>query len=186
MIVKMLLTLDFDPATGEYKSLKQEIVKEEVKTRTVKEEVPETSEPQITLDPNKYILNKAAAQLMGVAWEDRLSIKYQKIDGITFPVIGTDEAFGTKGGNKLTKSLSVSCRGKANDMLRQYGDTFTVTTMKGQDDLFVLVGNTERPEEPEVDNIEVLEDESDNIDLPLDTEIRDESAKEIDPLTFEL
>lgn len=65
MIVKMLLTLDFDPATGEYKSLKQEIVKEEVKTRTVKEEVPETSEPQITLDPNKYILNKAAAQLMG-------------------------------------------------------------------------------------------------------------------------
>ena len=52
MIVKMLLTLDFDPATGEYKSLKQEIVKEEVKTRTVKEEVPETSEPQITLDPN--------------------------------------------------------------------------------------------------------------------------------------
>ena len=163
MIVKMLLTLDFDPATGEYKSLKQEIVKEEVKTRTVKEEVPETSEPQITLDPN-----------------------YQKIDGITFPVIGTDEAFGTKGGNKLTKSLSVSCRGKANDMLRQYGDTFTVTTMKGQDDLFVLVGNAERPEEPEVDNIQVLEDESDNIDLPLDTEIGDESAKEIDPLTFEL
>lgn len=183
MIVKMLLTLDFDPATGEYKSLKQEIVKEEVKTRTVKEEVPETSEPQITLDPNKYILNKAAAQLMGVAWEDRLSIKYQKIDGITFPVIGTDEAFGTKGGNKLTKSLSVSCRGKANDMLRQYGDTFTVTTMKGQDDLFVLVGNAERPE---VDNIEILEDENDNIDLPLDTEIGDESAKEIDPLTFEL
>ena len=178
MIVKMLLTLDFDPATGEYKTLKQEIVKEEVKTRTVKEEVPETSEPQITLDPNKYILNKAAAQLMGVAWEDRLSIKYQKIDGITFPV--------TEGGNKLTKSLSVSCRGKANDMLRQYGDTFTVTTMKGQDDLFVLVGNAERPEEPEVDNIEVLEDESDNIDLPLDTEIGDESAKEIDPLTFEL
>ena len=55
--------------------------------------------------------------------------------------------------------------------------------MKGQDDLFVLVGNAERPE---VDNIEVLEDESDNIDLPLDTEIGDESAKEIDPLTFEL
>lgn len=27
---------------------------------------------------------------------------------------------------------------------------------------------------------------SDNIDLPLDTEIGDESAKEIDPLTFEL
>lgn len=65
MIVKMLLTLDFDPATGEYKSLKQEIVKEEVKTRTVKEEVPETSEPQITLDPNKYILNKSSCPVNG-------------------------------------------------------------------------------------------------------------------------
>lgn len=186
MIVKMLLTLDFDPATGEYKSLKQEIVKEEVKTRTVKEEVDEVAEPQITLDQNKYVLNKAAAQLMNVAWEDRLSIKYQKIDGITFPVIGTDEAFGTKGGNKLTKGLSVACRGKANELLREYGDTFTVTKMKGADSLFVLVGNAERPAEPEVDNIKVIEDANDNIDLPLDTEIEDESAKEIDPLTFEL
>lgn len=184
MIIKMLLTLDFDPATGEYKSLKQEIIKEEVKTKTVVE-ADDSSEPQITLDPNKYILNKAAAQLMGVAWEDRLSIKYQKIDGITFPVIGTDEAFGTKGGNKLTKGLSVSCRGKANDLLKEYGDTFTVTKMKGRDDLFVLVGNADRPAEPEPDNIEVIEDEG-NIDLPLDTEIGDESAKEIDPLTFEL
>ena len=112
MIVKMLLTLDFDPATGEYKSLKQEIVKEEVKTRAVKEEVPETSEPQITLDPNKYILNKAAAQLMGVAWEDRLSIKYQKIDGITFPVIGTDEAFGTKGETNLLRVCLSAVEGK--------------------------------------------------------------------------
>ena len=43
MIVKMLLTLDFDPATGEYKSLKQEIVKEEVKTRAVKEEIGRAS-----------------------------------------------------------------------------------------------------------------------------------------------
>ena len=51
--------------------------------------------------------------------------------------------------------------------------------------MFVLVGNADRPIEPEVDNIEVKED-FDNVDLPLDTEIEDESAKEIDPLTFEL
>ena len=58
--------------------------------------------------------------------------------------------------------------------------------MKGADSLFVLIGNAERPAEPEVDNIKVIEDANDNIDLPLDTEIEDESAKEIDPLTFEL
>ena len=47
MIVKMLLTLDFDPATGEYKSLKQEIVKEEP-TKKVAVEVEDAAEPQIT------------------------------------------------------------------------------------------------------------------------------------------
>ena len=70
MIVKMLLTLDFDPATGEYKSLKQEIVKEEP-TKKVAVEVEDTAEPQVTLDSNKYILNKAAAAMIGAAWGDR-------------------------------------------------------------------------------------------------------------------
>lgn len=95
MIVKMLLTLDFDPATGEYKSLKQEIVKEEP-TKKVAVEVEDTAEPQVTLDSNKYILNKAAAAMIGAAWGDRISINYQKIEGVTFPIIGTDEALVPK------------------------------------------------------------------------------------------
>ena len=32
---------------------------------------------------------------MGVKWEDRLEIKYQKVQGVIYPVIGTDISFGT-------------------------------------------------------------------------------------------
>ena len=190
MIIKMMITFDYNPETNEYTPLKSEVVKDKApKTVTKAEEAVESAEPQLTLEDNKYILNQSAANLIGVKWEDRLSIKYQKIEGLTFPVLGTDAAFGTKGGNKLTKSLSVSCRGKANEMLAKYGDTFTVTKMKGYDDLFVLLGNADRPSEPEEqksDNIKIKEDENPVEDLPLDTSLEDENACEIKDFDFEI
>ena len=139
-----MITFDYNPDTKECVLLKQEQVKEKAqKASTKAEEVEDSAEPQITLESNKYVLNKAAASLMGVEWENRLDIKYQPIEkgGLMFPIIGTDTAWKTKSGNKLTKSLTVSCRGNANDLLSKYGDTFTVTPWKGHDGLFVLVGN---------------------------------------------
>lgn len=189
MIAKILLTVDIDPETKEVVVLKSELQKEKVSTPKKKSTVEETSEPQLTLEANKYILNQAAADLMGVKWEDRLDIQYQKVEGITFPVIGTNAAFGSNGGNKLTKSLTVSCRGKANELLSKYGDVFTITKMKNQDDLFVLVGNTEQPNEPEDENIEIKEDEN-PIDLSVDDDIilgDQEDTNELeDPFEFEI
>lgn len=184
----MLLTFDYNPETNEYTPIKQEVVKEKAsRVTTQAEKAVDSAEPQLTLEENKYVLNQAAANLMGVAWEDRLSIKYQKIEGLTFPVIGTDEAFGTKGGNKVTKGLSVICRGKSRELLAKYGDTFTITEMKGQSGLFVLVGNYDRPEEAETtkaDNIEIKEDK--NEDLPLDASLDDSNTTEIVNFDFEL
>lgn len=183
----MLITFDYNPETNEYIPIGQEIVKEDKKTTKAKVKVEETSEPQITLQANKYIINQAAAALMGVAWEDRLSIQYKKIDGILFPILGKDTAFGTPGaGNKVTKSLTVCCKGNANETLSKYGDVFTITKMKDKEGLFVLVGNADRPEEPQTDEVVIVEDNADNVDLPLDVEINDESAYEIDESTFEL
>lgn len=190
MIVKMMITFNYDPETNEYTPLKQEIVKEKAqKVSTKAEEAEESAEPQITLESNKYILNKAAANLMGVQWEDRLDIKYQPIErgGLMFPIIGTDTSWKTKSGNKLTKSLTVSCRGNANDLLSKYGDTFTVTPWKGHDGLFVLLGNKDRSEEEiKDDNIQINEDENPVEDLPLDTKIDTDEAYEIDDLSFEI
>lgn len=191
MIVKMMITFDYDPETNEYKPLKQEIVKDKVQKVTKAEEAEDSAEPQITLEANKYVLNKAAATLMGVEWENRLDIKYQPIEkgGMMFPIIGSDTAWKTKSGNKLTKSLTVSCRGNANELLAKYGDTFTVTPWKGHGGLFVMIGNKDRTEEePTVkdNNISIKEDENPVEDLPLDTEIDDEEAYKIDDFSFEI
>lgn len=191
MIVKMMITFDYDPETNEYKPLKQEIVKDKVQKVTKAEEAEDSAEPQITLEANKYVLNKAAATLMGVEWENRLDIKYQPVEkgGMMFPIIGTDTAWKTKSGNKLTKSLTVSCRGNANELLSKYGDTFTVTPWKGHEGLFVMIGNKDRSEEePTIkdDNISIKEDENPVEDLPLDTELDDEEAYKIDDLSFEI
>lgn len=191
MIVKMMITFDYDPETNEYKPLKQEIVKDKVQKITKAEEAEDSAEPQITLEANKYVLNKAAATLMGVEWENRLDIKYQPVEkgGMMFPIIGTDTAWKTKSGNKLTKSLTVSCRGNANELLSKYGDTFTVTPWKGHEGLFVMIGNKDRSEEEltiKDDNISIKEDENPVEDLPLDTELDNEEAYKIDDLSFEI
>ena len=180
MIIKLNLTLDYNPETGACAVVKTEQAKS---TKVVADN--NTAEPQIILDSNKYILNQSAADLMGVKWEDRLEIKYQKVQGVIYPVIGTDVTFGTPGsGNKLTKGLTVSCRGKANEMLAKYGHTFTLSEMKGQNGIYVLIGDSPEIEEKVPDEIEVKEDEEDIIDLPLDTDIED--AEQIDELSFSL
>lgn len=184
-----MITFDYNPDTKECVLLKQEQVKEKAqKTSTKAEEAEESAEPQITLESNKYVLNRAAASLMGVEWENRLDIKYQPIEkgGLMFPIIGTDTAWKTKSGNKLTKSLTVSCRGIANDLLSKYGDTFTVTPWKGHEGLFVLIGNKDRSEEPvtEDKNIKIKEDENPVEDLPLDTTLDNDEAYEIDDLSL--
>ncbi len=184
MIVKMMITFDYNPETNEYIPLKQEIVKDKKKDPALlmAEEAKDSAEPQITLTDNKYILNESAANLIGVKWEDRLDIKYQLIDKIRFPIIGKDTAWGTKSGNKLTKSLTVSCRGNANSLLSEYGDTFSITPWQGHEGLFVLVGNKDRATPDE--NVEVTEDENPENDLEAIQDAIDDTDYEINNMTF--
>ncbi|MDY2736684.1 hypothetical protein [Intestinibacter sp.] len=184
MIVKMMITFDYNPETNEYIPLKQEIVKDKKKDSALlmAEEAKDSAEPQITLTDNKYILNESAANLIGVKWEDRLDIKYQLIDKIRFPIIGKDTAWGTKSGNKLTKSLTVSCRGNANSLLSEYGDTFSITPWQGHEGLFVLVGNKDRTTPDE--NVEVTEDENPENDLEAIQDAIDDTDYEINNMTF--
>lgn len=184
MIVKMMITFDYNPEINEYIPLKQEIVKDKKKDPALlmAEEAKDSAEPQITLTDNKYILNESAANLIGVKWEDRLDIKYQLIDKIRFPIIGKDTAWGTKSGNKLTKSLTVSCRGNANSLLSEYGDTFSITPWQGHEGLFVLVGNKDRATPDE--NVEVTEDENPENDLEAIQDAIDDTDYEINNMTF--
>lgn len=193
--IKMLIVFDFDPETGEYTPVSREILNEgetgakKTKTETPKKSkgksaLPDSKEPLIVLEDNKYILNEAAAEALGVSPDDRIDIKYEKHGKLLKPVIGSNEAFGTKGGNKLTNSLTVSCRGKANETLSEYGSQFTLAPHAHKDGLFMLIGD-KMPEESEVvdDKIDVNEvDEEPSEDIPLDIQlanmVQDDSVEE--------
>lgn len=111
MRLRVIFTYDVNPETGEMKLL----AKEETTVDTTNETKPKKSntkvdnnpEPLVTLDSNKLILTQGAVDLLQVCEDCRVDIKYEKKDKQQRPVIGTDVAFSTKGGNKLTKSNTV-------------------------------------------------------------------------------
>lgn len=149
-----------------------EVVEDKPKRKTTKAKKEESSEPTLTLEDNKYCLNQAAADLMGVEPDCKLDIKYEKRGKDSIPVIGTDEAWKTKGGNKLTKSLTVACRGSKNEELSKFGHEFTLVPHDKKDDLFILQSGDVKLdlEETEVDDLDKLEEE---ISLPIDVDLQD-------------
>lgn len=193
MEFKLMLTLDIDPNTHEVTIVKQEVAKEKIKKYNPKsnnKSSDNTSTPIITLESNKYILNQAACDMLNVSYEDRLEIKYKKIGTLIFPVIGKNACFGTQGGNKLTKSLTVSYRGENNKTLSEYGDSFILNPYNEIPGVFTMQGNKGADiieSDPNI-NPNISDFSEEDIILPLDTdlEILDEDFDLDDSLDFEL
>jgi hypothetical protein len=164
-----------DETTGEVKFIGKEEITVDTKVTTKKssstKKVDENPEPIITLDSNKLILTQGAVDLLKVCEDCRIDIKYKKKDKKSIPVIGTDQAFKTKTGNKLTKSNTISFRGSANERLSAFGTEFKLEASPDEG-IFYLIGNA-NPEEPEVpDDVIDLEKELDIEsldDMDLDT-----------------
>lgn len=167
--------------TGEIKSFSP--VKKSTTKKSVSKVDTDTT-PKLTLETSKYILTQAAVDLLGVQPDDRIDIKYEKQGKRMVPIIGSNEAFGTKSGNKLTKSLTVSCRGKANEELSQYGTTFTITAHPIKEGLFILNGDKIIPEQQVDDAVEIKEDQSDvDLDSELDDLLAEDSTDNITEIT---
>ena len=83
-------------------------------------------EATITVADNKLVLSKEAVKALGGVAGDRIAVNYWTVDNeTTFPVIGKSECFGdSTGGNRLTKSNTVSFRGVQRDILLEYGSFF--------------------------------------------------------------
>lgn len=156
----------------------------EAKRKTTKFKKEESSEPKLILEDNKYCLNTAAAELMQVNPDDKLDIKYEKHDKVMRPIIGTDAAFGTHGGNRLTKSLTVACRGSKNSELAKYGTEFTIIPHESKENLFILSSGEEDLQK------ELNGDENIVIDEPVDIDFSDltddKDVEEIDANFFKL
>ena len=151
------------------------------KANKIKKE--ESSEPTLILEDNKYTLNQAAINLMQIDSDCKLDIKYEKRGKNTVPVIGSDDAFKTKGGNKLTKSNTVACRGSKREELAKYGSEFILIPHDTKEGIFILQNKDEKLEQ-------ILEDPSS--DLPMDIDLQDlidtadATITEIDSSMFKL
>lgn len=152
-------------------------------TKASAAKVDANPDPIITLDSNKLILTQGAVDLLQVCADCRVDIKYKKKDKKAVPIIGTDAAFGTKSGNKLTKSNTVSYRGAANEKLSAYGTTFKLepTEDKG---IYYLVGDKIQEENSVPDEIIDIENELDIESL--DNINIDEDDKDLEKFDFNL
>lgn len=157
MKLDILFHYNVDEKTGEINYIgKEEIVIDTSTKRQASKAsaVEENKDPLITLDSNKLILTTGAVDMMKICPDCRIDIKYKKKDKTSVPVIGTDEAFGTKGGNKLTKLNTVSFRGSANEKLAEFGTTFRIE-LSDDEGIFFLIGDKmNQPAQEDVVNIE--------------------------------
>ena len=159
--------------TGNQEPEIKEVVVPEAEDIASEDELDDTNpNPLLILEENKYILNKAAFEALGVEPGDKVDIKQQKLNKKECLVIGAAETFGTQSGNKLTQKNAVSYRGKNNQNLAEHGNEFTFTPHPKIDGLFILTGNRE----PEIKEDVVPEAE----DIASEDELDDEMASLID------
>ena len=191
MKLDILFHYEVNEQTGEITYIgKEEISVDTKTTKTTKTstkastaKVDANPDPIITLDSNKLVLTQGAVDLLQVCEDCRVDIKYKKKDKKAVPIIGTDAAFGTKSGNKLTKSNTVSYRGAANEKLSAYGTTFKLepTEDKG---IYYLVGDKVQESNPVPKEIIDIESE---LDLEtLDDLNIDEDDKNLEKFDFNL
>jgi hypothetical protein len=145
MKLDILFHYEVNEQTGEIVFIGKEEITVDTATSTKRQttkavKVENSTEPLITLDSNKLILTTGAVDMMQICPDCRVDIKYKKKDKTSVPVIGTDTAFGTKGGNKLTKTNTVSFRGAANDKLAEFGTTFKLEPSEDEG-IFYLIGD---------------------------------------------
>ena len=191
MKLDILMHYEVNETTGEIKFIgKEEITVDSASTKTSKSsttkkstsKVDDNPEPLITLEANKLVLTQGAVDALNPCEDCRIDIKYKKKDKKLVPVIGTDAAFGTKAGNKLTKTNTVSYRGAANDKLSAYGTVFRLEPTE-EDGIFYMIGD-KSPKEPEAPK--ELVDIDSELDIPSLEEIDNADDKDLGNFDYKL
>ena len=191
MKLDVLMHYEVDETTGEIKFIgKEEITVDSASAKASKSsttkrsasKVDDNPEPLITLEANKLVLTQGAVDALNPCEDCRIDIKYKKKDKKLVPVIGTDAAFGTKAGNKLTKTNTVSYRGAANDKLSAFGTVFRLEPTE-EDGIFYMVGD-KNPKEPEAPK-ELVDIESE-LEVPSLEDLDNADDKDLGNFDFKL
>lgn len=176
MKIKINVELTYDTETGQCTS---KVISKDSNTPHIK-----TDGAMITLETGKIRLSKEAAELMEVSSEDRVTIQYEAKSGK--PTIAKDSVLGSSSGNKVSKSLTVVCRGKCHDKLAEFGTQFKLEAKSPG--IFLMIGDKDHEIIKEADNIKIKEKDDvedlketmkDLEDLQLEDELVLEDAMEI-------
>lgn len=191
MIKKISITFDFNTETEEVSNIKtvgstEVIPKKKTTTKKVAEVIEEmATEALITLEPNKLVFNNKSIADLGLEYEDRIVIKWIKEGKIMIPIIGKDIAFDEEGtGNKVTKSNTVTYKGKANTILAEHGSEFTLIPYD-KENIWKLIstnGNVHINEATFTLEDAITQAEELDLDLLVDTD----ENNEIDELQYKL
>lgn len=182
MIKQISVTFEFDPETQFVSNLNcfvDGIEKKKPAATRKKKNTELEPEALVIREANRLVFNNKCYLDMALSTEDRIIIKYEKVNNKRIPIIGTDSSFNEEGsGNKVTKAQTTSYRGKVNTVLAEYGETFRIKPYS--EGLWELVSN-ENPDEKTYDTIV---EKAEKLDVEITT--TDDEKIEIDELTFTL
>ena len=194
---QVTVTFEFDVESQTVSKLKCFVDGVESKKKTTrsaasKKEVVLEDKAVITREPNKLVLNNRAVADLGLVWQDRLILKYEKVKDLKdpFPIVGKDEAFDEPGsGNKMSKTNTVAYRGKANGILENYGTEFTLEPYGDSEGIFKLVSLSNEAKVQQnvaAPSYEKVEEEAEELDVTIFTDEETEEEFEIEELPFKL
>lgn len=184
MLKQFTVTFEFDGDTqtvSKIKCFQDGIEQKKPTTRKApaKKEIVLEDKAIITLESNKLVLNNKAVAVLGLEYQDRVLIKYDKIKGqkLPVPIISKDE----DSGNKITKTNTVSYRGTANSVLKEYGEEFTLEEYKP--DVWRMISTSTNEVDKYTAILDSVDEQED--DIPLFVE-EDDDNFEIEEMTFKL
>lgn len=144
----------------------------------VKEKKPRKSKSKkdqdvIILEDNKLVLTQKLLDLIQAEPGDRLLVSFKEDNGLYYPLISKSEVFAdSESGNKLTKSLTLSYRGKQRDQLLIYGTKFTFEETAEGSGVCKLIGEKEVKADDKV-----IKSNKDIVSFDLDEDVKDTSKK---------
>lgn len=183
---KITVTFEFDVETETTSNLTCFVDGIEKKKTTARKAKPKEivleDEALVTLEKNKIVFNNRCAAEMGLEWENRVIVKYEKFKGenLPMPIVGKDTSFDQEGsGNKVTKTNSIAYRGKANAILEKHGIEFKIIPYK--EGIWRLISTSEVPTDLSYKDVA----EAEKIDIKI---ITDEGPDEIaiEEMTYKL
>lgn len=124
----MKIVIDFDDIAKEVISITIDDKVSPLKPVKGKKQINEKL--QLTLESNKLILSSKLVELLQVKEGDRLVVRYKDDGGFIQPFLAPAKIFSEEGGNKLTKTSTVSFRGDQQISLARFGNIFEIEDMK--------------------------------------------------------